>query len=104
MAMHPEIGKDMELRIRGHLHEIREINDEVLESRQGYPKAEEGYQKSLFSAATCADMAVVDEVAERIKEEFRRTGNRPTNRKIRRNARAMVSEAGYPTDQYLNTV
>lgn len=101
--MYADITNDAELRIRGHLHEIKEINDETIGSRQGYPKAESGYKKTLVNTILVANMGVTDEVASHIKGEIRRTGERPPNRKIRRFARSAVSDAGFPANEYLNT-
>lgn len=98
-----DISSDAELRIRGHLHEIREINDQIIGSRQGFPKAETGYKKTLVNTAVIANIGIVDEVASHIKQEIRCTGERPSNRKIRRFARSEVSEAGFPANEYLNT-
>lgn len=102
-AMYADISSDAELRIRGHLHEIREINDEVIGSRQGLPKAETGYKKTLVNTAAVANIGVADEVASHIKQEIRRTRERPSNRKVRRFARSEVSKAGFPANEYLNT-
>ena len=100
--MYGDINSDAELRIRGHLHEIREINDEVIGSRQGFPKAEDGYKKTLVNTVGVANVEIADAVAAYIKREIRRTGGRPPNRKIRRFARSEVSEAGFPANEYLN--
>lgn len=94
--------RDLELRIKGHLYEIRETNGEVIGGEQGYPMAERGYQSTLQSVASCANEEVLDAVAEHIKDRMRNTGERPENRKVRRTARRLVSEAGYPPNQYLN--
>ncbi|WP_256394192.1 hypothetical protein [Natronoarchaeum rubrum] len=91
-----------ELLIKGHLYELQEINDEVLGGRQGYPMSEQGYKATLVNVSECADLDVVDEVAEYIKESIQDNGERPKNRKIRRVARTKVTEAGYPANSYLN--
>ena len=44
MPMQPETtDRDVELRIKGHLYEIQEINDEVIGGQQGWPMAKTGY-------------------------------------------------------------
>jgi hypothetical protein len=95
-------NRDLDLRIKGHLYEIRETNEEVIGGEQGYPMAENGYQATLTSVAICADEDVIDAVAKHIQDEMRKLGSRPKNRKIRRVARQLVSEAGYPPNKYLN--
>ena len=94
--------RDLELRIKGHLYEIRETNHEVIGGEQGYPMAERGYQATLQSVASCASKEALDSVANYIKGEMRRRESRPKNRKVRRTARKLVSEKGYPPDEYLN--
>ena len=94
--------RDVELRIKGHLYEIASVNDEVLESRQGYPASEEGYEKTLTSVAEVAGPELMDDVAANIKGHIRQNGERPANLRVRREARSLVSKAGYPPDEYLN--
>ena len=96
------MDRDVELRIKGHLYEIASVNDEVLGSRQGYPVAEGGYEKTLKSVAAIAGPDFVDEVAEYIKDHIQKRKERPTNQMVRREARSLVSKAGYPPDEYLN--
>lgn len=104
MPMRPEItDRDMELRIKGHLYEIEEINDEVIGGQQGLPMAKMGYQTTLMNVAECADADVVDEVATYIKEYIDEYEERPANRKVRRTARTKVTQAEYPANQYLNS-
>jgi len=95
-------NRDLELRIKGHLYEIRKINNEVIGGEQGYPMAEQGYQATLQSVASCANEEALDAVADHIKVEMEKQRSRPKNRKIRRAARRFVSEKGYPPDEYLN--
>ena len=98
------LPRDVELRIRGHLYEIRQTNDEIIGSRQGLPPAVKGYKRTLESVGECATVYQVDEIAEHIKTHMRREGQRPPNRNIRRKARSVISQAGYPADGFLNTV
>lgn len=74
------MDRDHELRIKGHLYEITELNDEVLDSRQGFPMSEEGYRKTLKSVAECAGADMVDDVAGHIKTTFepKRSARRTT--------------------------
>jgi hypothetical protein len=94
--------RDVELRIKGHLYEISSVNDEVLESRQGYPTSEEGYRKTLDSVLDIAGTDMMDEVAAYIKEYIQKHQERPANQTVRKEARSRVSKAGYPADEYLN--
>ncbi|WP_435067588.1 hypothetical protein [Haloplanus sp. C73] len=94
--------RDLELRVNGYLYEITAVNDEVLESRQGFPAAERGYSKTLESVADCAASELVDLVAESIKEHIRTHEGRPTNRSVRRDARSLLAEEGFVADTYLN--
>lgn len=104
MALRPELNdRSLELRIKGHLHEIEDVNDDVLDSEQGLPMALMGYESTLINVADCADEEVVDEVANYIKDFISEYERRPKNRKIRREARSMVSKAGYPPTPYLNS-
>lgn len=96
------MDRDVELRIKGHLYEIGSVNDEVLDSRQGYPASEEGYEKTLNSVAAIAGPDLADEMADYIKHHIQRKQERPTNQRVRREARSRVSKAGYPPDEYLN--
>ena len=107
------MDRDAELRIKGHLFEIEEYNDEFIGHQQGYPISERAYKKTLESAAECATEApksmknsevkmVIDQVADYIKEYIEDYEDRPENRKVRRKARKIVSQAGYPPDSYLN--
>jgi hypothetical protein len=100
--MKPGIDQDLELRIRGHLHEIAEINDDVIGSRQGFHMAEAGYIKTLVNVAECTDESAVDDVADWIKEYIRDRDERPKNRRVRRIARKKVTDMGYPANDYLN--
>ncbi len=78
----PVVNRFLELRIKGHLYEISSIDDEAIESKQGFHLAEEGYRKTLESVADCADTELVDEIAARIKDQIR-TDNEPPNQSIR---------------------
>jgi len=97
------MDRSEELRIKGHLYEIATVNDEVLESRQGFPVAEEGYRKTLESVAACAGTEMLDEVAEGIKDHIRTEGERPENRAVRRESRMRLAEEGIVADEYLNS-
>lgn len=97
------ISRDMELRIHGHLREIGLVNDDLIGGRQGFPSSIAGYERSLRSVAECATQDEVDEVAEYIKSTISEEGERPTNRTVRRRARTIVSKAGYPANEFLNT-
>lgn len=100
--MTPHLGRGAELRMKGHLYEIREMNDEVLGGRQGYPMAEKGYKRTLQEVIDCATVSQMDDVADYVKERIRENEERPPNRKIRKAARRIVSEAGHPASSYLN--
>ena len=100
--MSVSVTRGQELRIKGHLYEIRQINGEVIGGEQGYPMAEAGYRKTLRNVAHCSNSEAVDEVAQRIKELLKQRRDRPSNRKIRRYARKVVSEEGLPPSAYLN--
>jgi len=94
--------RDVELRMKGHLYEIGSVNDEVIESRQGFPASEHGYQKTLESVLEIAGQELMDEMAAYIKEHIREEQERPENQAVRKQARRRVSKAGYPPDEYLN--
>src|SRR6056297_2805680 len=91
--------RDVELRVKGHLYEISEVNDEVMENRQGFHMSEEGYRKTLDSVLDVAGVDMVDDVVAYIKEYIREHEERPTNNDVRRKARSIVSKAGYPADE-----
>ena len=94
--------RGIELRIKGHLYEIATTNDDVIESRQGFPAAERGYRKTLTSVAEIAGSELMDEMAAYIKDHIESYKERPQNDAVRREARRRVSKAGYPPDEYLN--
>ena len=96
------MDRDLELRIKGHLYEIATVNDEVLESKQGFPMAEEGYRKTLESVAECAGPDLVDEVAEKIREYIRNEKERPDNQSVRQDARFLLVDKEILPDDYLN--
>jgi|GEM_PF-1650357 len=98
-----DVERDVELRIKGHLYEIGLVNDQVIESRQGYPASEGGYARTLESVASVANAELVDEVAEYIKDFIQDRKARPENQDVRIEARSKVSQAGHPADSYLNS-
>jgi hypothetical protein len=100
--MSKDIDRDAELRARGHLYEIGKLNDEFVGSRRGYHMTEEGYETTLRNVAECAGLNELDEIAEYIKDQIRETKSRPANRRVRRYARRVVTEAGQPANEYLN--
>lgn len=102
MAEEVDLDPQIDLIIKGHLYEIGEINDEILGGRQGYPMSEGGYNQTLREVAECASIDEVHAVAQRIKSHIQRVEERPSNRKVRRAARDIVTEAGYPATRYLN--
>jgi hypothetical protein len=96
------MDRDLQLRLKGHLWEIREVNDEVFGSRRGFPAAAMGYEKTFESVADVGGRELLDEVASFVKDHIREQEDRPSNNTVRREARSMVSKAGYPPDEYLN--
>lgn len=94
--------RDIGLRIKGHLYEIASVNDEVLESRQGFPASGRGYRKILKSVVDTAGPDLMDEMTVYIKEYIQDEHERPANQTVRIEARIRVSKAGYPPDEYLN--
>lgn len=105
--------RDAELRIKGHLYEIEEVNDECIGHQQGFPVAREAYKRTLESVANCVSQApesmresevatCLDEVARYIKNHIQEHHERPNNRKVRREARSIISKAGHAPDSYLN--
>lgn len=97
------MDRGLELRIKGHLYEIREINHQVFGTRQGFPMAEKGYNKTLQSVADCSNPELVDQVANNIKEQIRTCEERPNNRAIRRDARMLLADKVIAPNSYLNT-
>lgn len=95
-------NRDDELRVKGHLYEIQKVNDDVIGGQQGWPMAEAGYMTTLYNVAECADQEAVDDVAQYIKDYIIEEKDRPANRKVRRNARSIVSQRGFPATKYLN--
>jgi len=102
MAREVEVDQPVDLIIKGHLYEIGQVNDAVLDGRQGYPMSEKGYHRTLKETSECASIDEVHTVAQRIKDHIQRLEKRPSNRKVRREAREVVTEAGYPATSYLN--
>lgn len=94
--------RESELRVKGHLYEIAKVNDRVIGGRQGWPASEGGYKRTLLNVAECADKEAVDEVALNIKDYIESNEERPTNRRVRRHARSLVTEKGFPATSYLN--
>jgi hypothetical protein len=92
----------LELRIKGHLYEIGEANNEVIDTRQGFPMAKKGYEKTLMSVASCSNPELVDQIANNIKEHIRSHEERPSNRSVRRDARMLLAEEEIAADSYLN--
>ena len=74
----------------------------MIGSRQGFPTAEAGYRRTLDSVLDIAGPDLMDEVAASIKEHIRIHEERPANQAVRKDARKLVSKAGYPPDDYLN--
>jgi hypothetical protein len=101
--MEPEsVARGDELRVKGHIYEIEQVNDEIIGGQQGWPMAESGYLSTLLNVAQCADHEAIDEVADYIKDYIEDKSERPANRKVRRKARSIVTERGYPATRYLN--
>jgi hypothetical protein len=96
------VHRDLELRIKGHLYEITEVNEEVLGSEQGLPMSVSGYRKTLRSVADRGDSKLMDQVAESIEEHIRTHEDRPENQTVRRDARMLLTEQGIAPDSYLN--
>lgn len=96
------MNRDAELRVKGHLYELDKLDDEYLDSKQGFHSAEQGYAKTFESVAACAGTEMVDRVAENIKEHIRSEQERPANKSVRRDARMLLSEEGFVPDEYLN--
>lgn len=56
----------------------------------------------MTSWGSCATVDELDEIAQYIKDQISEYGKRPTNRIVRRIARTLISQAGYPADEFLN--
>jgi hypothetical protein len=95
--------RSLELRIKGHLYEIRKIDDEVIANGQGFKSAIEGYRKTLESVAECAIGDLVDKVARDVKEHIRSEEERPPNADVRVDARKLLVNEGFLPDEYLNS-
>lgn len=93
--------RSMELRIKGHLYEIDQIDEEVIGNRQGFHSAEDGYRRTLESVADCADTEMVDRIAENIKEHIREREERPPNNSVRQDASQILIDAEFFPDRYL---
>ncbi|SEH45590.1 hypothetical protein SAMN05192561_10245 [Halopenitus malekzadehii] len=96
------MDRDLDLRIKGHLYEVGIVNDDVLDTRQGFHAAEQGYASTLESVADCAGSDIVDRVAESIKTHIQEQEDRPTNQSVRREARTLLSDEGFVIDSYLS--
>ena len=94
--------RNIELRIKGHLYEIATVDKKIIGNGQGFHSAEQGYLKTLTSVAEIAGPELMDTVAERIKQHIGDRQERPPNQSVRKDARILVSEAGYSPDKYLN--
>ena len=73
------MDRDLAIRVKGHLYEIRELDDEIPDSRQGFPLSETGYEKILPSFAEDAGAKQMGEVAKWIKNYFQKNEERPLN-------------------------
>jgi RNA polymerase-interacting CarD/CdnL/TRCF family regulator len=93
--------RSTELRIKGHLYEIRELNDEVIESRQGLPSSLKGYQKTLESVARSGTVDELDTVADVIKKSMREQESRPKNKSVREAARDILADEEILPEDYL---
>ena len=96
------MNRDAELRVKGHLYELDKLDDEHLDTKQGFRSAEQGYSRTLESVADCAGTEMVDLVAENIKNHIRSEGERLDNKSVRQDARMLLSEEGFVADEYLN--
>ena len=93
--------RELGLRIRGHIDEIDEYNDKYIGHRQGYPMSRKYYLSSLSAVAFCTrDQQVIDKVANYIKGQFEKS-DRPSSRKVRRNARKIVETEGHQPHEFL---
>lgn len=96
----PDLDEDMQRMINGYLYEIGKLNDEVINQRQGFHNAIEGYERTLqhvarcasIDDARCASIDEVDVVATYIKHQIRHSEERLENRKVRRKARTTCQE------------
>jgi hypothetical protein len=96
------VNRDTELRVKGHLYELDKLDDEYLDTKQGFHSAEQGYARTFESVAECAGTEMMDLVAEKVKEHIRSENDRPDNKSVRRDARMLLSEEGFVADEYLN--
>jgi len=95
--------RDMELRVKGHLFEILEIDDEVIDNGQGQTPAMNGYRRSLENVADSANAKLMDEVAKDIKQHIRSREERPPNVNVRVDARKLIVSEGFLPSDYLNS-
>jgi len=97
------MDRGMELRIKGHLFEIEQIDDEIIGNAQGFTSSKNGYRRTLESVAECADEDLVDRVADDIKEHIQLRNERPKNSDVRVDARKLLVDEEILPDQYLNS-
>ena len=91
--------RDVDLRIKGHLYEIASVNDEVLESRQGFPASERGYRKTPESVVAIAGPDLLDEMAAYIEEYIQDRHERPRIKPFgKRHGAAFLRPAILPTN------
>lgn len=95
--------RDMELRIKGHLFEILEVDNEIIGNRQGQQSSKDGFSDTLESVASCGNAELVDQVAEDIKQHIRSREERPRNQNVRIDARKLLVSEGFLPDEYLNS-
>lgn len=96
-----DMERVVELQVKGHLREIENIDEEVIENGQGRPPAMDGYRRTLESVAECAGPEMVGEVADEIKNRIKTSESRPANHKIRTYAAKRVAADGIAPDEYL---
>lgn len=97
------MDRGMQLRIKGHLYEIEEIDDEIIGNAQGLESAKTGYQRTLKSVADRAGTELVDRVANDIKEHIRSREERPRNADVRVDARMLLADEDIVAGDYLNS-
>lgn len=98
-----DLDRRADLIMKGYLFEIGKANDENVGGRRGYHMTEGGYARTLANVADCAEIEQMGEVAEWIIDQIESSGDTPSNRRTRRFARKVVTEAGFPANRYLNS-
>jgi len=98
-----DLDRRAELILKGYLFEIGQATDEIVGDRRGYHMTESGYARTLANVAGCAGIDQMGEVAEWLMDQIESTGDTPSNRRARRFARKVVTEAGFPANRYLNS-